>query len=282
MSTKTDTGKLTPERKAELAELARQIRIDIIRMLAEAGSGHPGGSLSATDIVTVLLFEIMRYDPENPKWEGRDRFIMSKGHCIPAWYSALAHAGYFPREELMTLRKVGSRLQGHPDSNTLDAIEACTGSLGQGLSIALGMALASKLEGDPWRVYCMMGDGETQEGQVWEAAMAAGKFRPGSLCAILDHNKAQIDGYVRDVMPIEPIQTKWQSFGWHVIPIDGHNLDQVYGAFLEADMVKDRPTLIVAETVKGKGVSFMENVVDWHGKAPSKEEAEKALAELGA
>jgi transketolase len=207
---------------------------------------------------------------------------MSKGHCIPAWYSALAHAGYFPREELLTLRKIDSRLQGHPDSNTLDAIEACTGSLGQGLSIALGMAMASQLEGNPWRVYCMMGDGETQEGQVWEAAMAAGKFSPASLCAILDHNKAQIDGYVRDVMPIEPIAAKWTSFGWHVIPINGHDLDEIYGAFLEADAVQDRPSLIVAETVKGKGVSFMENQVDWHGKAPSREEADQALKELGA
>jgi transketolase len=277
-----DVEVLTAERKAELAEIARQIRIDVIRMLAEAGSGHPGGSLSVADVVAVLMFEVMRHDPKNPGWEERDRFVMSKGHCIPAWYSALAQAGYFPREEIMTLRKLDSRLQGHPDSNVLPCIEACTGSLGQGLSIALGMALASGLAGNPWRVYCMVGDGESQEGQVWEAAMAAGKFKPPALCAILDYNKAQIDGYVRDVMPIEPIQDKWESFGWHVIKIDGHDLDQIYSALMEAKSVTDRPTLIVADTVKGKGVSFMENVVDWHGKAPTKEEAQKALAELGA
>lgn len=281
MSTRAGTGKLSRERRAELAEVARQIRIDVIRMLAEAGSGHPGGSLSAADIVAVLFFEVMRHDPKNPRWEERDRFIMSKGHCIPAWYSALAQAGYLRREELLTLRKLNSRLQGHPDSNALECLEACTGSLGQGLSVALGMALASRLSGDRWRVYAMLGDGEIQEGQVWEAAMAAGKFAVPSLCAILDYNKAQIDGYVKDVMPIQPIEEKWRSFGWHVIAIDGHDLDAIHAALAEAGSVKDRPTLIVADTVKGKGVSFMENVVDWHGKAPTREEAERALAELG-
>ncbi len=267
---------------AQLNEIARQIRIDVIRMLAEAGSGHPGGSLSAADIVTALLFDVMQHDPKRPEWPGRDRFVLSKGHAIPVWYSALAHAGYFPREELATLRRTGSRLQGHPDRNTLPCLEACTGSLGQGLSVALGLALASKMESSPFRVYCLMGDGESQEGQIWEAAMAAGKFKPDTLCAILDYNKGQIDGFVDDVMPIEPVMEKWQSFGWHVRRIDGHDIEVVINTLNEAKSVTDKPTLIVADTIKGKGVSFMEGVVDWHGKAPSAEEAEKALAELGA
>lgn len=266
----------------ELKEIARQIRIDVIRMLTEAGSGHPGGSLSAADIVTALLFRIMRHDPERPDWSERDRFVLSKGHGIPAWYAALAHAGYFPREELLTLRKTGSRLQGHPDRNTLPCLEACTGSLGQGLSIALGMAIASRMDHSPYRVYCLMGDGESQEGQIWEAAMAAPKFKADTLCAILDYNKTQIDGFVKDVMPIEPILDKWKSFGWHVREVDGHNLEQIIDALEESKTVKDQPCFILADTIKGKGVSFMEGVVDWHGKAPKPEQAEKALTELGA
>ena len=266
----------------ELKEIARQIRIDVIRMLTEAGSGHPGGSLSAADIVTALLFRIMRHDPKRPDWSERDRFVLSKGHGIPAWYAALAHAGYFPREELLTLRKTGSRLQGHPDRNTLPCLEACTGSLGQGLSIALGMAIASRMDHSPYRVYCLMGDGESQEGQIWEAAMAAPKFKADTLCAILDYNKTQIDGFVKDVMPIEPILDKWKSFGWHVREVDGHNLEQIIDALEESKTVKDQPCFILADTIKGKGVSFMEGVVDWHGKAPKPEQAEKALTELGA
>jgi len=267
---------------AELKEIARRIRIDVIRMLAEAGSGHPGGSLSAADLVTALLFAVMRHDPKRHDWPHRDRFVLSKGHAIPVWYAALAEAGYFPREDLLTLRKTGSPLQGHPDRNRMPCLEACTGSLGQGLSVALGMALASKMDGSPFRVYCLMGDGETQEGQVWEAAMAAPKFKADTLCAILDYNKAQIDGYVKDVMPLEPIKDKWVSFGWHVIPINGHDFEQILGALKEAAETTNQPTLILADTVKGKGVSFMENVVDWHGKAPNAEEAAKAVAELGA
>ena len=266
----------------ELKEIARQIRIDVIRMLTEAGSGHPGGSLSAADIVTALLFRIMRHDPKRPDWSERDRFVLSKGHGIPAWYAALAHAGYFPREELLTLRKTGSRLQGHPDRNTLPCLEACTGSLGQGLSIALGMAIASRMDHSPYRVYCLMGDGESQEGQIWEAAMAAPKFKADTLCAILDYNKTQIDGFVKDVMPIEPILDKWKSFGWHVREVDGHNLEQIIDALEESKTVKDQPCFILADTIKGKGVSFMEGVVDWHGKAPKPEQADKALTELGA
>ena len=267
---------------AKLKELARQIRIDVIRMLAEAGSGHPGGSLSCAEIVTALLFQVMKHDPSQPKWPERDRFVLSKGHAIPVWYAALAHAGYLPREELLTLRKTGSRLQGHPDLNTLPCLEACTGSLGQGLSIALGMAIASRMDNSPYRVYCLLGDGETQEGQIWEAAMAASKFKVDTLCAVLDYNKAQIDGFVKDVMPIEPILDKWASFGWHVRKVDGHDFDQIINALEESKTVKDQPCFILADTLKGKGVSFMEGVVDWHGKAPKPEEAKKALVKLEA
>jgi len=267
---------------AQLKEIARQIRIDVIRMLAEAGSGHPGGSLSAAEIVTALLFGVMQHDPRRPDWPKRDRFVLSKGHAIPVWYAALAQAGYFPREELMTLRQTGSRLQGHPDRNVLPCLEACTGSLGQGLSIALGLAMASKMEGSPYRVYCLIGDGESQEGQIWEAAMWGGKYKPDTICTILDYNKGQIDGFVDDVMSIEPVMDKWQAFGWHVRRIDGHDLPLIIDTLTEAKSVTDKPTLIIADTIKGKGVSFMEGGVDWHGKAPSAEEAQKALAELGA
>ncbi len=263
-----------------LKEKAKQIRIHVIKMLTEAGSGHPGGSLSATDLVSALMFGIMRHDPANPKWEDRDRFIMSKGHCIPAWYAALAMAGYIEEEELMTLRKYGSRLQGHPDRVKLDAIEAATGSLGQGVSIAMGMALAGKLDKKDWQVYCMVGDGECQEGQIWEAAMAGSHYQLDNLTAILDNNNGQIDGYVEDVMPLTPIDAKWRAFNWHVITINGHDMEQILHALDEAKQTKGRPTLIWAKTVKGKGVSFMENNVGWHGKAPSQEEKEKALQEL--
>lgn len=265
-----------------LKERARTIRINVIKMLTEAGSGHPGGSLSVTDMVTALLFGVMRHDPQNPLWQERDRFVMSKGHCIPAWYAALSLAGYFPEEELMTLRKFGSKLQGHPDRIKFPGIEASTGSLGQGLSIALGMAMAGRLDQAPWRVYCVIGDGESQEGQVWEAAMAAGKYKPNNLTAILDNNNGQIDGYVNDVMPLDPIDAKWRAFGWHVISIDGHDMEQILAALDEAQQIQDKPTLIWSRTVKGKGVSFMENNIGWHGKAPKPEECEKALAELAA
>mgnify|MGYP000926869929 CR=1 FL=1 len=265
-----------------LQECARAIRIHAIRMLTEAGSGHPGGSLSAADAVAALLFGVMRHDPKNPQWPERDRFIMSKGHCIPAWYAALALAGYMEESELMTLRKMNSPLQGHPDRARMDAIEASTGSLGQGLSIALGMALAAKLDQAAWRVYCMIGDGESQEGQIWESALAAGKFGLDNLTVILDNNNGQIDGYVEDVMPIMPVDAKWRAFHWNVISIDGHDMEQILNALDEAQGVKGRPTLIWAKTVKGKGVSFMENDVSWHGKAPTREQMEQAVRELAA
>ncbi len=266
----------------ELKTIANQIRIHVVQMLAKAGSGHPGGSLSAADIATALMFGVMRHDPQNPKWAERDRFIMSKGHCIPVWYAAQAIAGYFDEEELMSLRQLGSPLQGHPDRVRLDSIEASTGSLGQGLSIALGQALAAKMNNADWRVYCMIGDGEAQEGQIWEAVLAAGKFKLNNLTAILDNNNGQIDGYVEDVMPLMPIGDKWKAFHWHVIEIDGHDLDQIFNALDEAKTIEDRPTLIWAKTIKGKGVSYMENNIGWHGKTPNEEELKQALIDLKA
>ncbi len=259
---------------------ARTIRTNVIKMLTEAGSGHPGGSLSATDAVTALMFGVMNHDPKKPKWEERDRFIMSKGHCCPAWYAALALAGYLDEKELIDLRKCGSRLQGHPDPVKFDAIEAATGSLGQGLSIAAGMAMAAKIDKASWNVFCMIGDGESQEGQIWEAAMSAGKFKLDNLTVILDHNNGQIDGYVEDVMPLMPIDAKWRAFNWHVIAINGHDMEQILKALDEAAKTKDRPTLIWAKTVKGKGVSYMENDPGWHGKTPTQEEMEQALKDL--
>ena len=275
------TFQLTREINA-LKEYARQIRIDSLKMITAAKSGHPGGSLSVADITAALLFGVMNHDVSNPEWEGRDRFIMSKGHCIPAWYSALAQAGYLDRSQLDTLRTYGSAFQGHPDCVRMPSIEASTGSLGQGLSIALGMALAAKMDKADWRVFCVLGDGETQEGQVWEAIMAAGKYKTGNLTAILDNNNGQIDGYVDKVMPLDPIDAKFRAFNWHVIAINGHDMEQVLRALDEAKAVTDRPTLIWAKTIKGKGVSFMENDYTWHGVAPTAEQCEKALKELNA
>ncbi|MBT4484147.1 MAG: transketolase [Candidatus Latescibacteria bacterium] len=265
---------------AKLKELARECRIDIIKMLAEAGNGHPGGSLSEIEILVALYAHEMNHDPSNRCKPGRDRFVLSKGHGIPGLYAIMANVGYWAREDLLSLRKLGSPFQGHPDRCRLNGLEASTGSLGQGLSIAVGLALASKLERDNFRVYCLVGDGESQEGQIWEAAMSASKYKLDNMICILDYNKAQIDGYVEDVMPIEPVADKWISFGWHVIQIDGHNFEQIIAAFDEAKSVKGKPTFIIADTVKGKGVSFMENKVDWHGVAPSAEQAEQALQEL--
>ena len=265
-----------------LKEIAARLRIEIISMIAEAGSGHPGGSLSAIDLITCLYFARMRHDPKRPEWPQRDRFVLSKGHAVPAQYVALAEAGYFPKQELSTLRKLGSRLQGHPLVGELPGIEACTGSLGQGLSVAQGMAIASKLDGNAFHVYCIIGDGESQEGQIWETAMSAPKFRLDTLTAILDYNHGQIDGHVEEVMNIEPVIEKWRAFNWNVLEIDGHDLSQILGALDPAKSVKDKPTFIVAHTVKGKGVSFMENQIAWHGTAPNREQAEKALSELKA
>ncbi|MGI5862353.1 MAG: transketolase [Myxococcales bacterium] len=264
---------------ARLKELARGFRVDIIEMLEKAGSGHPGGSLSVIDIVTALYFHQMRHDPKNPAWPERDRIILSKGHAVPAQYAALAGAGYFPREKLWTLRRLGG-LQGHPVSTLTPGIEACTGSLGQGLSIAQGLAMVSKAEGDKFRVYCVIGDGEMQEGQIWEAAMSAAKYRLDNLVCVLDYNKGQIDGYVKDVMPLEPIADKWRAFNWHVIGIDGHDFGQILDAFDEASRTKGKPTFILANTVKGKPVSFMEERIEWHGAAPNKEQAQKAIEEI--
>jgi transketolase len=265
----------------ELKEIARKARINVIKMVHEAGSGHPGGSLSAMDIMTVLMFRYLKHDPKNPRWEERDRFVLSKGHCIPAWYALQAKAGYFPEEDLLSLRKIDSPLQGHPVNTMFAGVEACTGSLGQGLSVAMGMAMGAKVSGEDWKVYCMIGDGESQEGQIWEALLAAPKFKLDNLIVILDNNKGQIDGPVAEVMPLDPVGDKLRAFNWHVIEIDGHDYDAIAKALEEAQTVKDKPTFIWADTVKGKGVSFMEGVIDWHGKAPTAEEMEKALAELG-
>ncbi len=267
------------EQIKELEEKARQIRRLIIKMLSLAGSGHPGGSLSSTDIVSCLYFSVMRHNPKNPRWPQRDRFHLSKGHCCPLWYAALAESGYFPEEELWTLRNLGSNLQGHPDWRT-PGVDVASGSLGQGLSVAIGMALAARLDQATFRIYCLLGDGEIQEGQVWEAAMAAAHFRCDNLCAILDYNGYQIDGKVKDIMNLEPLTEKWRAFGWHTINIDGHNIAEILDAFEQAKAIKGKPTIIIAKTIKGKGVSFMENVVDFHGRAPTEEEAKKALEEL--
>jgi transketolase len=270
---------------ARLEAIARECRVQIIRMLTHAGSGHPGGSLSVIDLVTMLFFKWMRHDPKRPDWPDRDRLILSKGHCVPALYAAMARAGYFPEDRLVTLRKLGSPLQGHPDRVALPGIEAATGSLGQGLSIAVGSALGLKLRGAPARVYCILGDGEIQEGQVWEAAMAAPQLgQPGhpldNLTVILDYNKIQLDDFVAKIRDLEPLVAKWQAFGWPVVEIDGHDLDQIDKALEQAHATRGKPCFIVAHTVKGKGVSFMENNPEWHGKAPKPAEAIAALREI--
>jgi len=260
--------------------IALGIRRDILTMTTRAGSGHPGGSLSSADIITALYFHQMRHDPENPRWEGRDRFVLSKGHGCPALYAALARAGYFPREALWTLRRLGSILQGHPDMLRTPGLEASTGNLGQGLSIGIGMALAGRLDRRDYRVYVLLGDGECDEGQVWEAAMAAAHYRVDSLTAIVDLNGIQLDGFTRDIMNLEPVAAKWRAFGWHIIEVDGHDMREVLDALDLAGRVKHRPTVIVAHTVKGKGVSFMENQVKYHGEALTEDQLKAALEEL--
>jgi transketolase len=250
-----------------------------MQMLGKAGSGHPGGSLSATDLITVLYFAVMRHDPKNPAWPERDRFHMSKGHCCPLWYAVLSEAGYFPQDKLWTLRRLGSILQGHPDRRT-PGVDVASGSLGQGLSVAVGMSLASKIDKKDYRVYVLLGDGEIQEGNIWEAAMAAAHYKCDNLCAILDYNGFQIDGRTEAIMNLEPLVAKWQAFGWHTIEIDGHNIKEIISAYQKAQDFKAKPGIIIAHTIKGKGVSFMENVVDFHGRAPTKEEADEAIKEL--
>jgi transketolase len=257
------------------------MRAHMVRMLAEAGSGHPGGSLSATEVVASLYFKHMNIDPANPDWAERDRFVLAKGHAAPALYAALAMRGYFEVAELMTLRKLGSRLQGHPSMNLTPGIDMSTGSLGQGLSVANGMALAGRIDGRDYYVYCMMGDGEIEEGQVWEAAMSAAHYKLDHLIAFVDHNGLQIDGANDEVMRVMPIAEKFEAFGWHAQVIDGADFDQIDGAIACAKATVGKPSVIVCETIKGKGVSFMENVVDWHGVAPNADEAARALAELG-
>jgi transketolase len=265
---------------AELKEMAKKLRRHVITMIATAGSGHPGGSLSAADIITALYFKILRYNPENPQWSDRDRFILSKGHAAPILYAALAEAGYFPVAELATLRKLDSRLQGHADRKFTPGVEMSAGSLGMGLSFAIGVALAARLDSKTYRTYVLLSDGECEEGQTWEAALSAAHFKLDNLTAIVDYNGIQLSGRTCDIMNLEPFTRKWQAFGWHTIDIDGHDFDQILSAYQRAEKTKDKLTAIVARTVKGKGVSFMENNVAFHGKAPTWEEAERALKEL--
>lgn len=269
-------------RKRELEITACKIRMSIIDSVHAAKSGHPGGSLSLTDVLTYLYFEEMKIDPKEPKWEDRDRFVLSKGHCAPALYAALAHRGFFPVDYLTTLRKPGSFLQGHPDRKHTPGVEVTTGSLGQGISAAVGIALAGKLDEKDYRVYAALGDGELEEGQVWEAAMFAAHKKLDNLCVVVDNNGLQIDGKISDVCSPYPIPEKFAAFGFHTIVIDAHNLDEIDAAFKEAKEVKGKPTAIIMLSVKGKGVSYMENQASWHGAAPNDEQYEQAIKELEA
>ncbi len=274
----TKTGKI--KNVQDLKNIAKKIRVNILHMLTKAGSGHTGGSLSAVDIAVAIYFSKMNFDPKNPKWKGRDMFILSKGHAAPLLYAIMAEAGYFPIETVETLRKIESPLQGHPCCKSLAGIEVSTGSLGQGLSVANGMALGLRLDNNPAKVYCIMGDGEIQEGQIWEAAMTSAHYKIDNLCGVVDNNGLQIDGPVEKVMGIKPINDKWAAFGWHVIDIDGHNMEEILGALDEAETIKGKPTVIIANTTKGKGVSFFEDKVEYHGVAPSQEEFDKAKKEI--
>ena len=264
----------------ELTKKAVEIREGIIEAVYHAGSGHPGGSLSVADILTVLYFHEMKIKPEEPDWEDRDRLVLSKGHCSPALYSCLANRGYFPVEDLKTFRKIDSYLQGHPDKNKVPGVDMTTGSLGQGLSAANGMAIAGKMNQKDYRVYCILGDGEIEEGQVWEAAMTSSKYRLDNLCVIVDNNNLQIDGTVEEVMSPYPIDEKFKSFGFEIIKIDGHDIEEIIKAFEVARNIKEKPTCIIAKTIKGKGISYMENQVGWHGKAPNEEQYKEAIKEL--
>lgn len=267
--------------QATIERTARAMRCDVVRMLAEAGSGHPGGSLSAADIVATLYFGVMRHDPARPDWDERDRFILSKGHAAPVLYAALAEAGYFPKEQLDTLRKLGSTLQGHPDSTKVPGVEVSTGSLGNGLAIANGIALGLRLKGmHEQRVFCLLGDGELQEGLVWEAVMLAAQQKLENVIAVVDHNGLQIDGRTSEIVDVDPIPAKFRAFGWETIAVDGHDVNALLTAFDGASKRYGKPTVIVADTIKGAGVSFMEDRCEWHGTAPSAEQAEAALAEL--
>ncbi|HXN05886.1 MAG TPA: transketolase [Nitrospiria bacterium] len=271
---------MSKNQTVELESLSQKLRLEILKMIFEAQSGHPGGSYSAIDLMTALYFRVMRHDPKNPEWPDRDRFILSKGHAAPALYAVLAYSDYFPKKNLNTLRKMGSPLQGHPEKNKLPGVEASTGSLGQGISIGIGMALAGKLDRKDYRVYVLVGDGEINEGQVWEAALFAGARKLDNLAVIVDNNGYQLDGSVDEILPLSPLRDKWKSFGWNVIEINGHRMDETLKAFEEAKACKGMPSVILAKTVKGKGVSFMENNNDFHGMAPTKDQYEKALREL--
>ncbi len=265
---------------AQLEEIARKLRRHIISMIATAGSGHPGGSLSAADILAALYFHVMRHRPQDPHWSDRDRFILSKGHAAPVLYAALAESGYFSVEELGSLRKMGSRLQGHPDSKLTPGVEMSAGSLGMGLSFGIGVALAARLDNRSYWTYVLLSDGECEEGQTWEAALFAAHFKLDNLITMVDCNGMQLTGFTREVMNIEPLSQKWQAFGWNTIDIDGHDIKQILSAITQAKTKKGKPTIIIAHTIKGKGVSFMENNAKFHGKAPTSEEAAKALQEL--
>jgi transketolase len=265
---------------SELQDICKLVRRHIVEMTGAAKSGHPGGSLSATEIVVTLFHDVMRHDPARPQWEDRDRFILSKGHACPVLYAVMAECGYTPVDQLKTLRKLGSIYQGHPDRRFIPALEASTGSLGQGLSIGIGMGLAAKLDGKDFRTYVVLGDGEIQEGQIWEAAMFAAFHKVDNVVAIVDYNRIQLDGFVKDIMELEPLAAKWRAFGWHVVDVDGHDVAALQKAFAEASATKGTPTVLLAHTIKGKGVSFMENNPKYHGVAPSVEEVAAALKEL--
>ncbi len=268
------------EKLRRLAKIATNIRKNALTAVYCASSGHPGGSLSVADILTVLYFEVMRIDPKNPKWEDRDRFVLSKGHCAPALYGTLAERGFFPKDEIKNFRCISSYLQGHPDMKSVPGVDMSTGSLGQGFSAANGMAISAKIWNKSYRVYTVMGDGELQEGQIWEAAMFSAHYKLDNLTAFVDFNGLQIDGDIRKVMNPLPIDEKFKAFGWNVLNIDGHNYGEIYDAILEAQKVKEKPTVIIAKTIKGKGVSFMENDPSWHGTPPKQDQFEKAIKEL--
>jgi transketolase len=268
------------ESPAELRKLSWTLRQDIIKMIAAAKSGHPGGSLSAIDLITVLYFAVLKHDPKNPEWAARDRFILSKGHACPALYAVLGELGYFSKDLFPTLRQLGSSLQGHPELGKLAGVEASTGSLGQGLSLGLGMAEGARINGNGARVFVLTGDGELDEGQVWEAALYAGAKKLDNVVAIVDVNGQQLDDTTEKILPLEPLADKWKAFGWHVIAIDGHDFDQILKAYHEAAQTRGMPTCILAQTIKGRGVSFMENNLEWHGVAPNAEQTAAALAEL--
>ena len=272
---------LTQDVKQLVQEKAKAIRVSIVQSVTAAKSGHPGGSLSIADVMALLYYVEMNVDPANPKAPNRDRFVLSKGHAAPALYATLAEKGYFPKEELLNLRKIDHMLQGHPDMKHTPGVDMSTGSLGQGISCAVGMAISNKVDGNDHRVYALLGDGECEEGEVWEAAMAASHYKLDNLCAILDYNHLQIDGNIEDVISPEPFMSKFEAFGWNVLNVNGHDFDELRHAFNQAKQVKDKPTIIIAHTIKGKGVSFMENNYAWHGAAPNDEQYETAMKELG-